>query len=206
MNRTNQNPADPCSAQQPIYYARVASTEGDKVKIFRYGFDLEYRAMARKILKERNPLRKAVLRHEMVSFILQHIDEYNGDKKQLMKDAATLAWGALFDVEGTIFATENEIRINTLEMREIEDRHGIKLEQYPHRRTLPHGVVFSTANPRPKHPTSASVYGDVQHKLHLLLRRSRQLDRQLREYRQICPRHIEEEIVRNARMFEKMGY
>ena len=41
MNRTTKNTAIQETTQSPVYYAPAASTKGDKVAIYRYGFELE---------------------------------------------------------------------------------------------------------------------------------------------------------------------
>ena len=41
MNRTTKNTAIQETTQSPVYYAPAASTKGNKVAIYRYGFELE---------------------------------------------------------------------------------------------------------------------------------------------------------------------
>ena len=63
-----------------ISYAPVASTRGDKVKIYRYGFERISSEYRNQLEREQHPMRKAIIRYEWARFILNHLDEYSGNK------------------------------------------------------------------------------------------------------------------------------
>ena len=112
MNRTTKNTAIQETTQSPVYYAPVASTKGDKVAIYRYGFELECSHIARQILGEHYPLRKAILRHQMVNFICEHLKDYSGNRSELLKEAATLAYNAFYAIENTIIIADARVQYN----------------------------------------------------------------------------------------------
>lgn len=203
MNRTTKNRAIQETTQTPVYYAPVASTKGEKVVIYRYGFELECSHLARQILGECNPLRKAVLRHQMVNFISEHLADYSGDRSELLKGAATLARNAFYAIEETIILTDARIHYNQKCIREIEQEYKIKAQWITAKKELPDGVVYSTAANR---STTSTKEREGLRKLSLLLNKAKEFKRQLEEYHKICPPGITQEIIHSAKMFEGMGY
>ena len=112
-----------------INYAPVASTRGDKVKIYRYGFDrisAEYRNL---LGNEEDPLRKSVIRYEWARFMLSHLDEYAGDRKALKRTARTLAETAYLDAKYIFMKAEEELRKTKERLYRAEKRAGINRKE-----------------------------------------------------------------------------
>lgn len=202
MNRTTENTSIKNAQQSKIYYAPVASTKGEKVVIYRYGFELELSHLARQILEERNPLRKAMLRHQMVSFICEHLEDYNGDRSELLKEASILAHNARYTIEETIIIAEARVHYNRKCISEIERAYKVRA-QWLTTKKHPTGVVYSTAT-TPSNISAKEKEG--LRKLSLLLNKSRELKRQLESYYKSCPPNIAQDIIRKAKMFDDMGY
>jgi hypothetical protein len=108
-----------------ISYAPVASTRGDRVKIYRYGFEQigsEYRNL---LERELHPMRKAIIRYEWASFILNHIDEYSGNKDIFYRSASVLASTAYLDAKRLRAGAERELRNAQECLRRAEKRAGV---------------------------------------------------------------------------------
>lgn len=203
MNRTIKIQPAAETANNYVYYAPVASTKGDKVTIYRFGFEQECSILAREILAEHNPLRKAMLRHQMVCFIREHIGDYSGDRAELLRGAATLAHNAFYTIEETILITETRIRYTKMRMRDIEQEYNIKAQNITRKPKPQNGVIYTTS--------TIAEYGTAQQKaglrkLSLLQEKVRELKRQLDAYHRICPPSIAQAIIKDAEMFEGMGY
>lgn len=201
MNRTPKNTAIQETTQSPVYYAPAASTKGDKVAIYRYGFELECSHLAQQILSERNPLRKAILRHQMVNFIYEHLEDYSGDRCELLKGAATLAYNAFYAIEETIIIADARVQYNQKCIREVEQEYKIRAQWLTAKREHPAGVVYSTIT-----NNISAKEKEGLHKLSLLLNKAREFKRQLDGYYKICPPNIAQDIIRMAKKFEGMGY
>ena len=108
-----------------INYAPVASTKGDKVKIYRYGFERigsEYRNL---LDNEQHPMRKALIRYEWAHFILNHIDEYSGNKEIFYRSASVLATTAYLDAKHLRDKVERELCNAQERLRRAERRAGV---------------------------------------------------------------------------------
>ena len=98
---------------QTIYYAPAASTRGDKVIIYRYGFELQCALFAQELLQEQNQLKKCIIRYKFAKFILQHYQAYSGDRLEMIKGAATLIEGAMYGLENTLLRAKHGIKYHS---------------------------------------------------------------------------------------------
>lgn len=203
MNRTIKIQSAAETANNNIYYAPVASTKGDKVTIYRFGFEQECGILAREILAERNPLRKAMLRHQMVCFIHEHIGNYSGDRTELLRGAATLARNAFHTIEETIISTERKLRYIKRCMQDIEQEYDVKAQNIARKPKPQNGVIYSTST-LPEYGTSQQKAG--LRKLAILREKAQELKRQMDAYHKICPPDIVQQIIHNVEMYEGMGY
>ena len=78
------------------YYAPAASTFGKRVRIYRYAFEKVLIDYKRQVEETESPFKKALIRHQWANFIIEHLEEYSGDRrfmkelaKGLMKEALT---------------------------------------------------------------------------------------------------------------------
>ncbi len=108
-----------------VSYAPVASTHGDKVKIYRYGFErigTEYR---QQLEAEQHSMRKAIIRYEWARFILNHLDEYSGNKEIFRRSANVLATTAFLEAKQLLSEAERNYRKAYDRVRRAERRAGI---------------------------------------------------------------------------------
>lgn len=109
-----------------VSYAPVASTRGNRVKIYRYGFDrmsAEYRNM---LECEQHPLRKAVIRYKWAGFILNHIEEYAGNKEIFRRSAGVLVATAYLEAKQILTEAEQSIHKAKERLHRARKRAGIK--------------------------------------------------------------------------------
>ena len=78
------------------YYAPAASTFGKRVRIYRYAFEKVLIDYKRQVEETESPFKKSLIRHQWANFIIEHLEEYSGDRrfmkelaKGLMKEALT---------------------------------------------------------------------------------------------------------------------
>ncbi len=112
-----------------VHYAPVASTRGDKVKIYRYGFDRISTEYQNLLESEQHPLRKAVIRYEWARFILAHLDEYAGDRELLKHSANALAATAYLDAKHILSESEDRLRKVRERLHRAEKRAGISRKE-----------------------------------------------------------------------------
>lgn len=108
-----------------VTYAPVASTRGNKVKIYRYGFERIGSEYRRQLETEQHPMRKAVIRYEWARFILNHIDEYSGDKELFRRSANLLITTAYLEAKQMRAEAERNIKKAQDSLRHFEKRLGI---------------------------------------------------------------------------------
>ncbi len=109
-----------------ISYAPVASTRGDKVKIYRYGFERISSEYRNQLEREQHPMRKAIIRYEWARFILNHLDEYSGNKDIFYRSSSVLASTAYLDVKHLRSVAERELRNAQERLRRAEKRTGVE--------------------------------------------------------------------------------
>lgn len=112
-----------------VNYAPVASTRGDKVKIYRYGFDRISTEYHNLLESEQHPLRKAVIRYEWARFILTHLEEYAGDRELLKRSANALAVTAYLDAKHILTEAEERLRKVRERLHRAEKRAGINRKE-----------------------------------------------------------------------------
>lgn len=203
MNRNIQNSISTEVENNAVYYARVASTEGCEVKIYRYGIDEQCRLMMGEISAERDALRRAVLQYQLVLFIREHLGDYSGNRQTLLDLAAEQICRALHTVEATIILVERSLRYSQRAIRSIEQEYKAALTpcSTPPKRT--EGVVYSTDS---QQHLEKRLPAEVRANLTALREKAKLRKRQFNAYRKVCPLHLAEEIVRTAEVFEGMGY
>lgn len=103
MNHKTKNIA---SNNHPTYYARAASTQGDKVKIYRFAMIQQCVDLSHKIINEKHPIKKAVLRQELAQFIADHIGEFSGDREQMINYASKCNLNTLHVIEDKVLLAE----------------------------------------------------------------------------------------------------
>lgn len=108
-----------------VSYAPVASTRGDKVKIYRYGFERIGSEYRHQLEAEQHPMRKAVIRYKWARFILNHLDEYSGDKALFRRSAELLATTAYLEAKQLRTEVERNIKDTLDNLRRQEKRLGI---------------------------------------------------------------------------------
>lgn len=108
-----------------VSYAPVASTHGNRVKIYRYGFEQMGREYRRQLEAELHPLRKAVIRYEWARFILSHLDEYSGDREIFRRSASLLATTAYLEAKQIRSDAERSVKSAQERLRRAEKRAGI---------------------------------------------------------------------------------
>ncbi len=108
-----------------VTYAPVASTRGNKVKIYRYGFERIGSEYRHQLKTEQHPMRKAVIRYEWARFILNHIDEYSGDKELFRRSANLLITTAYLEAKQMRAEAERNIKKAQDSLRRFEKHLGI---------------------------------------------------------------------------------
>ena len=78
-----------------IYYAPAASTVGKRVKIYRYAFEKVLIDYKRQVEETESSFKQALIRHQWSSFIMEHLEEYSGDRKFMKELAKSLSKEAL---------------------------------------------------------------------------------------------------------------
>ncbi len=118
-----------------IFYAPVASTRGDKVIIYRYGFEMQCINFAQELREENDTLKKSVIRYNFAKFILQHYEAYAGDRLEMLKGAATLIEGAMFGLEDTLFRAKHGIVYTSQQLRKANtDRAELRQRLHKYQR------------------------------------------------------------------------
>ena len=203
MNREIKNSFSTEVENNTVYYARVASTEGNGVKIYRYGINEQCHQMMQTIWSEKDSLRRAVLQLELVQFISEHLGEYSGDRKQLVDLAAEQICKALHTVEATVLQVERSLRYAQRTLRSIEQEYKAALTPRNAPTKRGEGVVYSTDSQR---HLENILPAEVKAKLSSLRETVKKRSRQYNDFRKVCPLHIAEQIVKTAEEFEAMGY
>ena len=132
MNYKITNPHHTNNSNTGVFYAPAASTRGDKVVIYRYGFEMQCINFAQELRKEDDTLKKSVIRYNFAKFILQHYEAYAGDRLEMLKGAATLIEGAMFGLEDTLFRAKHGVVYTSKQLRKANTNRA-ELRQRLHK-------------------------------------------------------------------------
>ena len=135
MNYKITNPHHTNNSNTGVFYAPAASTRGDKVVIYRYGFEMQCINFAQELRKEDDTLKKSVIRYNFAKFILQHYEAYAGDRLEMLKGAATLIEGAMFGLEDTLFRAKHGVVYTSKQLRKANTNRAElrqRLHKYQH--------------------------------------------------------------------------
>ena len=203
MNRETKNFLSTEVENNKVYYARVASTEGEKVKIYRYALMQECAIFERKIAEEKHPVKKAVLRHQLAQFIMNHSPEFSGDKTQLLTYAARCNFEARYVVENVVITAENMVKYTRRAIRQIEQEYKTQISPRNTQQPKRNGVIYSTDS---KQHRENRLPADVKRRLDDLRAKHKHYSALHNQYQQICPRHICDQIIELAEIFHHNGY
>lgn len=205
MNRTIKNQPAETSANHPVYYAPVASTRGDKVKIFRFGFNEEYNLFIKELGNEHNPLRQALLRYKMAKFIIDHIAEYSGDREVILQEGSMLAFKALQAIEDNIFHLSREVGNISKRLCELQSKQTASPVKTPKQSEREKGLICTCSTIDNKNNNS-TISAAEKREIATLCDSLRLLHRRLNSNKQICPHNIIQEVINLTHIFENMGY
>ena len=190
------------SNNTPIYYARAASTQGNKVRIYRFAMIQECVELSHKIIKERHPVKRAVLRQQLAQFIIDHIEEFSGDRSQMINYAARCNLNALYVIEDKVLLAERMTLYTKRTIAAIEKLYkGFITPKC--QSSDKQNPSYSTDSQR---HLESKLPAEVKSRLDELRKKRAKYSALHRQYQQICPRHICDQVIKMADIFKNMDY
>lgn len=187
MNQKNNAllPAEQNRRTRIKHYAPVASTHGDKVKIYRYGFDRISDEYRQRLTEEQAPLQRAIIRYEWASFILNHTAEYSGDRAAQRLHASLMLKNARMDVERLFAEANTTMQQARKRLHQAYKRHGFHLSEQGRFEAPNKGLTAATKR----------EIEDLKYDLRVSTNR-------LNELKRICPERIYEQIIRMDELYK----
>lgn len=200
MNCKIMNTVSGKPLNQTIFYAPAASTEGEKVKIYRYGFEQQCRMFAHEILNEPNELKQCIMRYKFTKFIIHHYASYNGDICDLLRGAAMMIARAHNTLDDTLFRAKIGIVYTSNLLQKLKIKYKAALQQTSRKQS-------SITNSTSTHNTCQQAYNkEAQQAINKAKQQLRKYQHIYRQYGQICSDTIAQEIVELDKYLEQMRY
>lgn len=188
MNREIKNATTTEPTNTKIYYAPVASTEGETVKIYRYGFEQQCALFAHDILNEPDELKQCVIRYKFTKFIINHYASYAGNRLEYIRGAALMIAQAHYTLENTLFRAKHGQIYYTNLLNKLKQKHKAVLPQIERQ---PNNTTHLISTNNKAHNTQCI---EVQKELGKALSLLRKYHRLYNRYLQVCSEHIAGEI------------
>ena len=129
MNREIKNATTTEPTNTKIYYAPVASTNGETVKIYRYGFEQQCALFAHDLLNEPDELKQCVIRYKFTKFIINHYASYAGNRLEYIRGAALMIAQAHYTLDNTLFRAKHGQIYYTNLLNKLKQKHKAVLPQ-----------------------------------------------------------------------------
>lgn len=168
-----------------VYYAPVASTSGDKVKIYRYAFERMNQEYRVNMLNTLNPTKRALAKYDWAEFILEQLPHYSADRSDLFNGAKAMIINAFYELQYERYNPKYELKEA---IKELEDFNRRQTESERAGKTDKQKLSPKAIN---------SVRANLTHKINTLRR-------QYAETVRLCPDHRYEHIKRRAEYFDSI--
>ena len=129
MNREIKKATTTEPTNTKIYYAPVASTNGETVKIYRYGFEQQCALFAHDLLNEPDELKQCVIRYKFTKFIINHYASYAGNRLEYIRGAALMIAQAHYTLDNTLFRAKHGQIYYTNLLNKLKQKHKAVLPQ-----------------------------------------------------------------------------
>lgn len=200
MNYKIENQAKNSTTNQTIYYAPVASTEGEKVKLYRYGFEQQCALFTHDILNEPDELKQCVIRYEFTKFIIHHYASYNGDRLEMLRGAALMISRAHDTLDDTLFRAKIGIVYTSNLLQKLKTKYKAALPQINAKQS------HATNSTSTLNSHQQANLKEAQRAINEAKQQLRKYHRLYSRYNQICSETIAQEIVELDKYLEQMRY
>lgn len=191
-------PAEP--SNEPVFYAPVASTEGEKVKLYRYGFEQQCAIFTHDILNEPDELKQCVIRFKFTKFIIHHYASYNGDRLEMLRGAALMISRAHDTLDDTLFRAKMGIVYTSNLLQKLKTKYKVALPQINAKQS------HATNSTSTLNSHQQANLKEAQRAINETKQQLRKYHRLYSRYNQICSEAIAQEIVELDKYLEQMRY
>ena len=185
MNREIKKATTTEPTNTKIYYAPVASTNGETVKIYRYGFEQQCALFAHDLLNEPDELKQCVIRYKFTKFIINHYASYAGNRLEYIRGAALMIAQAHYTLDNTLFRAKHGQIYYTNLLNKLKQKHKAVLPQ----------IEKQQNNTTCSISVNNNQIVEAKKELRNAHRSFSKYQRLYNRYSQVCSEHIADEIV-----------